>query len=256
MSWIRNCLFLRFRICSIGGGSLINAAGIAGELTLNATINQTGTAGSTNLLINRTETALGSGEHNFINFQVGGANRWRVDRLGDQYFHDGANYTLISRAPGASGRLRIFRPNSAGAIAVQFGGGNDEMYIGQGSEGSLRVSGTNFALGSAGTLLLDSTTNTFTFRGSASTTMATLTGSGNFTTVGKITGPASTTAIAPLNLPHGVAPTSPVDGDVWTTTTGTFIRINGATNQLQKAITSGTAAPSGGVDGDIYLQYV
>jgi hypothetical protein len=30
-------------------------------------------------------------------------------------------------------------------------------------------------------------------------------------------------------VPHGTAPTSPVDGDVWTTTAGLYVRINGVT---------------------------
>lgn len=41
--------------------------------------------------------------------------------------------------------------------------------------------------------------------------------------------PASTTSLSSLRLPHGSAPTSPVDGDMWTTTAGLFVRINGAT---------------------------
>jgi hypothetical protein len=40
---------------------------------------------------------------------------------------------------------------------------------------------------------------------------------------------AATTAGASINLPHGTAPTSPVNGDVWTTTAGTFVRVNGTT---------------------------
>jgi hypothetical protein len=44
--------------------------------------------------------------------------------------------------------------------------------------------------------------------------------------------PASTTTNAGLRIPHGTAPTSPVNGDVWTTTAGTFVRINGATATL------------------------
>lgn len=40
---------------------------------------------------------------------------------------------------------------------------------------------------------------------------------------------AGTTAGASINLPHGVAPTAPVDGDLWTTTTGLFVRVNGIT---------------------------
>jgi len=49
------------------------------------------------------------------------------------------------------------------------------------------------------------------------------------TFTGQVLTPASTTTIAGLNLPHGSAPSSPVNGDVWTTTSGMFSRINGAT---------------------------
>ena len=40
---------------------------------------------------------------------------------------------------------------------------------------------------------------------------------------------AGTTGVSSLRIPHGSAPTSPVNGDMWTTTAGLFIRINGAT---------------------------
>lgn len=43
---------------------------------------------------------------------------------------------------------------------------------------------------------------------------------------------ASTTAVSSLNIPHGAAPTSPVNGDMWTTTAGLFIRINGVTKTV------------------------
>lgn len=43
---------------------------------------------------------------------------------------------------------------------------------------------------------------------------------------------ASTTTRAGFNLPHGAAPTSPVDGDMWTTTTGLLVRINGVTKTV------------------------
>jgi len=41
--------------------------------------------------------------------------------------------------------------------------------------------------------------------------------------------PAGTTALSSLRMAHGAAPTSPVDGDMWTTTAGLYVRINGAT---------------------------
>lgn len=48
-------------------------------------------------------------------------------------------------------------------------------------------------------------------------------------TTGKTTFPATTTTRASLTVPHGTAPTSPADGDLWTTTAGIYVRINGAT---------------------------
>lgn len=44
--------------------------------------------------------------------------------------------------------------------------------------------------------------------------------------------PASTTSNASACLPHGSAPTSPVNGDMWTTTSGLFVRINGVTKTV------------------------
>ena len=43
---------------------------------------------------------------------------------------------------------------------------------------------------------------------------------------------ASSTGGAGLNLPHGAAPSSPTNGDVWSTTSGLFAQINGATQIL------------------------
>jgi hypothetical protein len=40
---------------------------------------------------------------------------------------------------------------------------------------------------------------------------------------------ASTTSLATMNVPPGVAPTVPVNGDGWSTTTGVYFRVNGAT---------------------------
>jgi hypothetical protein len=40
---------------------------------------------------------------------------------------------------------------------------------------------------------------------------------------------ASATGVSSLRLPHGTAPSSPVNGDIWTTTAGLFVRVNGST---------------------------
>ena len=49
------------------------------------------------------------------------------------------------------------------------------------------------------------------------------------TLTGKLTGSASSTVRATLNIPHGTAPSSPSNGDVWTTTAGAYVRVNGTT---------------------------
>lgn len=38
---------------------------------------------------------------------------------------------------------------------------------------------------------------------------------------------AGATGVSSLRIPHGAAPSSPVNGDVWTTTAGLFVRVNG-----------------------------
>jgi hypothetical protein len=44
--------------------------------------------------------------------------------------------------------------------------------------------------------------------------------------------PSEATNGAGFNIAHGVAPTTPVNGDIWTTTSGLFARINAGTKQL------------------------
>jgi hypothetical protein len=58
---------------------------------------------------------------------------------------------------------------------------------------------------------------------------------------GKInTIPSEATNGAGFNIAHGVAPTTPVNGDVWTTTAGLFARINGGTQQYPALSTNNT----------------
>jgi hypothetical protein len=44
--------------------------------------------------------------------------------------------------------------------------------------------------------------------------------------------PASVAGSAGLRVAHGVAPAAPVNGDIWTTTLGAFVRINGVTKSI------------------------
>jgi len=67
--------------------------------------------------------------------------------------------------------------------------------------------------------------------------------------------PASTTTAAGLRVPPGTAPTSPQNGDVWTTAAGIYVQINGATvgplsagsgSSLREQTISCTAVPDSG----------
>jgi hypothetical protein len=60
------------------------------------------------------------------------------------------------------------------------------------------------------------------------------------TFTGLVSTPASTTTTAGLRLPHGTAPTSPVNGDIWTTTGNILWRRNGGTQTIPNQGTSNT----------------
>ena len=49
---------------------------------------------------------------------------------------------------------------------------------------------------------------------------------------GKINFVASGTAAASISVPHGSAPSSPANGDLWSTTAAFFVRVNGATRTV------------------------
>jgi hypothetical protein len=67
--------------------------------------------------------------------------------------------------------------------------------------------------------------------------------SGDWTHTGRLLTDDSTTARAGLNIAEGVAPTSPVDGDVWVTAAGAFnARLNGVTVDLSAG---GGSTPDG-----------
>jgi uncharacterized protein YwbE len=78
----------------IGSSSLTsytNSSGDTVNLSIDNTVNQTGTAGHTDVLINRTETAVGSGNQYLLDAQVGGTSYFKIGndgkfgRMNNQY---------------------------------------------------------------------------------------------------------------------------------------------------------------------------
>ena len=71
-------------LVAIGPSSAITASSsVQSVFAVNPTINQSGTASYTALLINPTETATGSGTKRLIDAQVGGVSRFTVDNAGN-----------------------------------------------------------------------------------------------------------------------------------------------------------------------------
>ncbi|KKL68013.1 hypothetical protein LCGC14_2129230 [marine sediment metagenome] len=108
------------------------------------------------------------------------------------------------------------------------------------STGSLVTSGSLSVTGSIQQLDLDGVSGSFTgsFTGSVTLGGPLDMGTNNIINVGEITltglllTAASVAGGAKMRLPHGTAPSSPVDGDFWTTTASAFICINGVTEDL------------------------
>ena len=88
------------------------------------------------------------------------------------------------------------------------------------------------------------------------TTRFTIAANGQMTFAEKTTLASATVSSASANIPSGSDPSSPNNGDIWQNSNLLKVRLNGRTQTLSYQITSGTAAPTGGSDGDIYLQYI
>lgn len=92
-----------------------------------------------------------------------------------------------------------------------------------------------FEFDSAGTIGMTITATNTRLRGAGgvvlttSSEAVTLDGHLNMGPMWKINAAASGTGAAAVNIPHGSAPTSPVNGDMWTTTAGLYVRISGVT---------------------------
>ena len=156
----------------------------------------------------------------------------------------------IARRDASGGITANNYADGTGAYNVNLGSGNNEGrglvagYSGGSYSGigyNVRHSTTSNTYIAPGTdtssyLLFNSSGFTFYGAGNGAAgrslsykTLATLNFSGEFSPIGTILAPAAANNLASIRLPHGTAPTSPANGDMWTTTAGLFVRINGGT---------------------------
>ena len=147
----------------------------------------------------------------------------------------GANFQF-----GVSTSTGGFWGESAGSYYATMGSGNAPLVLAGNGTATMMLKSGNVLIGSqtdngSGSKLQltgnESITGNLTVSGTAliSTTAAIgvpVTSSTALNLVG------STTALSPIRLTHGVTPTSPIDGDMWTTSAGLFIRINGVTKTV------------------------
>lgn len=103
-------------------------------------------------------------------------------------------------------------------------------FTGDTDNGIYYVGTNHFAIVGGGSPALDINGTVVTAPGSFAVVGAS-TFTGAIASNGKLTSAAATTGGAGLNIPPGVAPTSPVNGDLWMTSAGLFARIAGVTVQ-------------------------
>jgi len=157
--------------------------------------------------------------------------------------------TFNSTVTGLSGSSTslVISTNGADRIAI---GANDVVFTPRiaANTGSAIAASINF--GSSNTGFYGGATISATVGGANKLTL-----SGTALTMAvPIVLPAGATGAASLNMPHGVAPTSPANGDLWTTTTGLFARVNGTTQQYLPAATAAStylALTGGTLSGDL-----
>lgn len=95
--------------------------------------------------------------------------------------------------------------------------------------GDLAVNGGDVTSSATTFNLLNATVTTLNIGAAAATAINIGNTAGPITCAGIVVGPATTTSRASFRAPHGTAPSAPTDGDIWTTTAGLYVRINGST---------------------------
>lgn len=219
-----------FTTGSVGAGGL-TVSGAAGLQALTAT---TGVF-SAGLFTN-------GGSINFGNFVGTGKIIGASVGLSLRNTNDNADNITVTDAGLVTLRLNLaFAAASAkiipGATQISFRDAadvNDNLVISNAGvvsvRGGLSVGGSLSFSSAVAKLLLGATS--FAIRDNADTTNLMLFNTSGITLAQSLITTASVAGSAGLNVPHGSAPTSPVNGDLWSTTTTLNFRLNGVTKSI------------------------
>lgn len=158
----------------------------------------------------------------------------------------GANLTSLNASNLASGTVDPARLGSGSSISTKFlrgdstwqtiGGGGDAL-----TSNPLSQFASTTSAQLAGVMSDETGSGALVFAGSPTFT-GTISGAA-LTLTGLLLTAATASGSAGIRLPHGTAPSSPTNGDLWTTTAGLYARINGTTvgpYGVGTALTSGT----------------
>ncbi len=135
-------------LVALNFGSIFNASSGAQVATsITPEYRQTSTAGSTDLLINRTETTLGSGAHNFVDLQVGGTSQFSIANDGAV---SASGVMAIGKAVTTpSQTLDVYQGAANSVIRVQSVTDNATLSLSAGSTGGGEEAQINFLQGGA-----------------------------------------------------------------------------------------------------------
>lgn len=165
----------------------------------------------------------GVGNGNTCNYEINNGTDWEVGIA-----------TITDGSPDVLARTTVTASSNAGA-KVNWGSGTKNVFLPLiASNTAVTAKENTFTSNQKIDSLQTTGASGIALKNSAGVTVLTLGASAGLvaTFAGKAQTIASTTAAAGLNIPAGTAPTSPVDGDLWTTTAGIFARINGTTKTV------------------------
>ncbi len=146
---IKNTNSTKIYLCannaSYFGPQLRAATGIDNCLQIVPVYGQSGTAGATDLLINRTETSIGSGAQNFIDAQVGGTSKFTINTAGDITKIKSVAYTFPSLQGAANTVLQNDGSGNLTWVASSSGGNGWGLTGNSGTNPSTNYIGTSDA---------------------------------------------------------------------------------------------------------------
>lgn len=192
------------------GAATASGGPVAGALNLLGGLSTTGQGGTINITAGATSAAAAGGDVNV----TGGATSGTATTAGEVAITGGASTVNdggdVSLTGGATSNIGF----AGGEVDVRGGesantGGAVNVFGGR----SLGNNGANLNIGGGA--------------GTSGTTNGIDAGIVNIVT--RVVTAASAAARAGVSVPHGAAPTSPLDGDFWSTTAGFYVQVNGTT---------------------------